>query len=299
MRPPLAVVVVGLMALVKCESGGGSDHPNSHDTSRCAPRCAIAWGPVLRGAHRLPTMQQRHASAQCAQWRMAGPHVSSGAEAEMSRRKKGLLCVRIKIMEDVVRRVNDPALSYHRKRETVEELEGYLHRMRALTADRETDVDVDAISLAPQLERAPQPRVAAPDTQQQQREVEIGQVLARMREAKVIAVLRGKNKQRCVCPILLVYTGIVLFDSCTLICPKHPPCALVPVSLAVTHSLGLTPHDLFTLSVLLQIRTRLIDRGLELAKLGCRCMEVTIDTFPNCASIHSSIHPYPDILPNR
>lgn len=205
----MLAAAVAVLCLVQQTSGDGYDPASDHVASRCASRCAFGWGFAL------PTLPR----AQCAQLRMEGQPGASGAEAEMSRRrKKVLLRVRIKIMEDVVRRVNDPALSYHRKRETVDELEGYLHRMRALTADSGTDADADTLALTPPLERAVQPRTPAPDTQQQLREIEIAQVLARMRNAKVIAVLRGKNKQR------------------------------------------------------------LVDRGLELAQLGCRCMEVTLDS---------------------
>ena len=225
----MLAAAVAVLCLVQQTSGDGYDPASDHVASRCASRCAFGWGFAL------PTLPR----AQCAQLRMEGQPGASGAEAEMSRRrKKVLLRVRIKIMEDVVRRVNDPALSYHRKRETVDELEGYLHRMRALTADSGTDADADTLALTPPLERAVQPRTPAPDTQQQLREIEIAQVLARMRNAKVIAVLRGKNKQRCVFSIFLIYIGIVPFERCspllntrTVLFSKHH---------SVAHSVGLT-----------------------------------------------------------
>ena len=110
-----------------------------------------------------------------------------------------MLHVRIKIMEDVVRRVKDPALRYHRKRETVDELEGYLHRMRALVSDTVADVGSQTgIAVLP-LERrqdVPAAGSSAVAPEQGQNVAQIARTLARMRDAKVVAVLRGKNPQR-------------------------------------------------------------------------------------------------------
>ena len=137
-------------------------------------------------------MLRRHETT-CAQLFMTA---QPRAEVEMyRRRKKVLLNVRIQIMEDVVRRVNDPTLKYHRKRETVEELEGYLHRMRSLTAD--PDVIFHPAGVAPRLER-PGQSPARSTQQQQQRDEGIESILQRMRNARVVAVLRGKNEDRLV-----------------------------------------------------------------------------------------------------
>ena len=138
-------------------------------------------------------MLRRHETT-CAQLFMTA---QPRAEVEMYRRRKEvLLNVRIQIMEDVVRRVNDPALKYHRKRETVEELEGYLHRMRSLTAD--PDVIFHPAGVAPRLERPGQSSARSTQQQQQQRDKEIESILQSMRDASVVAVLRGKNEDRLV-----------------------------------------------------------------------------------------------------
>ena len=130
-----------------------------------------------------------NACTSCLHLRMS--QVASAEAAMAQRRKKMMLRVRIRIMEDVVRRVNDPALSYHRKRETVEELESYLRRMRTLTA--EVSETVETVG---KIERVGER--AAIDEECAAR---IEQTLAHMRDAKVIAVLRGKNPQRFVCII--------------------------------------------------------------------------------------------------
>jgi len=127
-----------------------------------------------------------NACTSCSHLRMS--QVASAEAAIAQRRKKMMLCVRIRIMEDVVRRVNDPALSYHRKRETVEELESYLRRMRTLTA--EVSETVETVG---KIERVGER--AAIDEECAAR---IEQTLAHMRDAKVIAVLRGKNPQRLI-----------------------------------------------------------------------------------------------------
>lgn len=138
-----------------------------------APR---PWqGPGCRGAHAART-------------RMAARD-----EGELAQRKRRvMLRVRIRIMEDVVRRVNDPTLSYPRKRETVSELEGYLRRMRALTVDHEPSVP-DSIVRWPEVQRR-----KADDERRRRAQAQIEQTMSRMRDAKAVAVLRGKSPQRLV-----------------------------------------------------------------------------------------------------
>jgi len=137
-----------------------------------APR---ARGPGCRGAHAART-------------RMAVVD-----EGEMAQRKRRvMLRVRIRIMEDVVRRVNDPALSYPRKRETVSELEGYLRRMRALTVDHEPG-GPEAITRWPEVHRQ-----QSDDARRRRAQAQIDQTISRMRDAKAVAVLRGKSPQRLV-----------------------------------------------------------------------------------------------------
>ena len=111
----------------------------------------------------------------------------------MTRKQRVMLDVRIKIMEDVERRVNDPALDYHRKRETVEELKGYLRRIRKIghkLAPKQTveEMSSDFAYTAPNYVSEEVVQGAQPV---RRRKAQIEQTLARIREAKVVAVLRG------------------------------------------------------------------------------------------------------------
>jgi hypothetical protein len=142
----------------------------------CTSGAARPWQrPGYRGAHAART-------------RMA-----SRDEGELAQRKRRvMLRVRIRIMEDVVRRVNDPALSYPRKRETVSELEGYLRRMRALTVDHEPG-GPEVIARWPEVQRR-----QSDDARRRRAQAQIEQTISRMRDAKAVAVLRGKSPQRLV-----------------------------------------------------------------------------------------------------
>jgi len=123
----------------------------------------------------------------------ARTRMAASDEGELAQRKKRvMLRVRIRIMEDVVRRVNDPALSYPRKRETVSELEGYLRRMRALTVDHEPG-GPEVIARWPEVQRR-----QSDDARRRRAQAQIEQTISRMRDAKAVAVLRGKSPQRLV-----------------------------------------------------------------------------------------------------
>jgi 2-dehydro-3-deoxyphosphogluconate aldolase/(4S)-4-hydroxy-2-oxoglutarate aldolase len=150
----------------------------------------------------------------------------NGPEADTARRQRVMLRVRIKIMEDVVRRVNDPALEYHRKSETVQELEGYLRRIRQASdklsagqAEAEASC-ADFSQLAPRGALVEKPRDVQLALQQ---DAQIEHTLARMREARVVAVLRGRSAQR------LVARGLELADC---------GCRCIEVTLDSTDALG-------------------------------------------------------------
>ena len=151
------------------------------------------------------------------------PVMKLQAGAGMSRRQQMTLHVRIKIMEDVVKRLNDPTLEYHRKRETVEELESYLRHIRSLRRKlpRKQEEDERGEYFArPAPFAALDGPLQEPHVVQHRNAQQIEQTLAGMREARVVAVLRGQNAER------------------------------------------------------------LVARGLELARCGCKCIEVTLDS-PN------------------
>ena len=153
-----------------------------------------------------PTRACHRAGAAAAQVCLQG----GAGTGEGRRRRNTVLTVRIKILEDVVRRVKDPALSYNRKRETVSELEGLLARMRTHAGSNNagalSDKDPPAaeadlhehLALTPRY-RCREPEASVPilrDAWQPGKDAQIEQTVARMREARVVAVLRGNNAQR-------------------------------------------------------------------------------------------------------
>ena len=187
--PGLALALLALFTLLCAQCAGGATARASASAAWVARGVAVGPPPGAGGPRRGA---RRGCGTACPGGACAA--TPAGAEGERAQRKKRqMLRVRIRIMEDVVRRVNDPALNYPRKRETVSELEGYLRRMRALTADPAGNGSPEAISRWPAVQRSP------PDARQRHaQQAQIGQALSRMRAAKAVAVLRGRNPQRLV-----------------------------------------------------------------------------------------------------
>lgn len=109
--------------------------------------------------------------------------------------------LRIAIMEDVVKRVSDPKMVYHRKDATVGGLEEELRRMRERAESWGEDLEAGArdateinVSAGAGYEKKEDRGAVA----LQEAEMRVEEALRMLRAAKVVAVIRGGHPQRVI-----------------------------------------------------------------------------------------------------